>query len=158
MQCFDFFLTKSCHWHLNKFLLDFRKNSIFQWKTSWWKIFWLPHSGIEMEGDCRRNKCYGFSAWGILGSLTLSIWGSMGQKLNWYWDTYSHAQPGTSFLALDNSYGVPVTCPALLCWETNTHDNPEILWNYPAYKGLSWKMKFWWSPAQLGLGAAVLAH
>lgn len=113
MWCFDFFLTKNCHWHLNNFLLDFRKNSIFQWKTSWSKIFWLALLGIEAEGDWGRNKCYRFSAWVVLLSLTLSIWESMGQKWSWYRGMYSHTQPGTSLLALDKSYGISVTCPAL---------------------------------------------
>lgn len=55
-----FFLTEECHWHLNKFLLDFRRNSIFQWKTSWSKIFWLAEPGTEMEGEGRRRNCWGF--------------------------------------------------------------------------------------------------
>ena len=101
-------------------LFDFRKNSIFQRKTCWSKLFWLALLGMETEGNCRRNKCYGFSARVILLSLTLSVWGSMGQKWSWYWDTYSHPQPGTSFLALDSSYGVPVTCPALYSAERLT--------------------------------------
>lgn len=67
-----------------------------------------------------RNKCYGFSASVILLSLALSVWESMGQNWSWYWDTYSHTQLGTSFLALDNSYGVPVTWPALYSAERPT--------------------------------------
>lgn len=72
---------------------------------------------VETEGDCRRNKCYGFSAWVILLSLPLSIWRVYGPEMEL---VLGHTQLDTSFLALDNSYGVPVTCPALCSAERPT--------------------------------------
>lgn len=123
MQCFDFFPTRECHWHSNKFLLDFRRNSIFQWKTSWSKIFWLAESGTEVEGERRRRNWCGFlleSFCSVLLCPSLDLWDRRGAGNGTRTATHSQEHPLTELQSPTD-----MLCSSL-CWGTNPDSNPEI--------------------------------